>query len=402
MWTWLSTVALAAPVHGMVEVRMEGVVAEPDGADVSGLGGGLGVGVQAKGPLWVELTADLTAPVGGPGRLGLGADLRLFVLRRDGVPMALSLVGGGGYNLKLADAEIPAGFVRAGVAVDLRPTPVFGVRVSGAWLPMVESGRAMVHGAELGVGLVFTPGKAAPPAEPPPPPPPVAPPPAAARTWLAYPECRWSTAEVGAASISAFEEKHRGGTSDEPAEDPASPRAKVGGLVVGACGGDQVWVGEREVETDRAGIAEVYDLPSGFLDLRVIGGGREAPRRLGFTRGQALWVAVDCPVDAVVYFDLGSAVVSERSAAEIARWASLAGDWRVELRGSYSPEGDAAANEVLAMSRAAAVQAALVAAGLPAERVVVGAAVPPDALVVETPDLLRRVTLRWLSPGEAP
>ena len=74
----------------------------------------------------------------------------------------------------------------------------------------------------------------------------------------------------------------------------------------------------------------------------------------------------------------------------------------MELRGSYSPEGDAAANEVLAMSRAAAVQAALVAAGLPAERVVVGAAVPPDALVVETPELLRRVTLRWLSPGEAP
>jgi outer membrane protein OmpA-like peptidoglycan-associated protein len=376
MSLWLAPVALAAPLHGMVELRMEGVVAEPEGADVSGLGGGLGVGLQAKGPLWVELSADLTAPSGGPGRLGLGGNVRLFAMRRDGVPMALSFVGGGGYNVRLVDAEIPAGFVRVGAAVDLRPAPAVGVRVSGAWLPMLEAGRSVVHGAELGLGLVFTPGKRTPEevVEAPPAPPPIS------RTWLPFPECRWSTTEV----------------------DGAAASRRVGGLVVGACAGDQVTVGGEALETDAAGIAETFALASGLVDLRVVGGGREAPRRLGFVQGQALWVVFDCPTDQVVYFDLGSAVLGDRTAADVARWASLAGDWRAELRGSYSPEGDEAANLALADSRARAVQAALVAAGMRADRVAIGDPMPPDALKADTPERLRRVTIRWVAPVVAP
>jgi outer membrane protein OmpA-like peptidoglycan-associated protein len=311
--------------------------------------------------------------------------------------MALSFVGGGGYNVRLVDAEIPAGFVRVGAAVDLRPAPAVGVRVSGAWLPMLEAGRSVVHGAELGLGLVFTPGKRTPEevVEAPPAPPPIS------RTWLPFPECRWSTTEVAAASISAFEDRQNE-SADEAGADGAAASRRVGGLVVGACAGDQVTVGGEALETDAAGIAETFALASGLVDLRVVGGGREAPRRLGFVQGQALWVVFDCPTDQVVYFDLGSAVLGDRTAADVARWASLAGDWRAELRGSYSPEGDEAANLALADSRARAVQAALVAAGMRADRVAIGDPMPPDALKADTPERLRRVTIRWVAPVVAP
>ena len=72
--------------------------------------------------------------------------------------------------------------------------------------------------------------------------------------------------------------------------------------------------------------------------------------------------------------------------------AGSAGAWRFEVQGSYSPEGTAERNRLLADERAAATAVYLRSVGVPEDRVaVLPASIPDDG---EAPELLRSCTVQ--------
>jgi outer membrane protein OmpA-like peptidoglycan-associated protein len=112
-----------------------------------------------------------------------------------------------------------------------------------------------------------------------------------------------------------------------------------------------------------------------------------------------VWLQVDDepPLEHFVRFAQGRDRLVPEAEATVVALGSALGAWRMEVRGGYSPEGSLAANEALAQQRAEAVRAALLAAGVPDERIVVVPPAPPDP--DHTVDEQRAVHLRLL-PAE--
>ncbi len=225
-----------------------------------------------------------------------------------------------------------------------------------------------------------------PPVEPAPPPPvaPAALPPLSidpgdARVWVPHPWCAWMTPaeldalreELGpdaplsvfaAARLPAHVRNGDGGAVVLP------PAPEQGALVVVAGPGDVVYTGELRQDVGPDGVL-VITVPAGGLLFSVEGGGRVAAVRTYVEAQQAVYRRVPDPAPIGVRFPVGQSALSAEGAGVVSDLAHHLGGWRLKVEGLASHEGDLQANLALAEARAAAVVAALVAAGVPADRI---------------------------------
>ena len=90
------------------------------------------------------------------------------------------------------------------------------------------------------------------------------------------------------------------------------------------------------------------------------------------------------PLEALVYFDLGTADLSDAARADLEVFATSIPDpsWRIELAGRTDPTGDAALNRRLARQRAEAVRDHLLTLGVDPQRLTVS---DDDTAQVDTP-----------------
>ncbi|MCB9685340.1 MAG: OmpA family protein [Alphaproteobacteria bacterium] len=204
--------------------------------------------------------------------------------------------------------------------------------------------------------------------------------PASAQVWIAHPVCAWVPASE---AVPIIRSRATGPvTVVAPGYlpvtvDPATvgeivlQRAPaIGSLVVAAAPGDQVRVDGLAVATDADGVV-VKDVREGTVVVQVVGGGRSFREELAAAEGYGLWVRVPPPPVWEVRFAANSAAISAEGRARLGQLVEEAGDAVFRLTGSHSEEGTAKANIELADRRARAVRDALVAAGMPADRLVV-------------------------------
>ncbi len=209
----------------------------------------------------------------------------------------------------------------------------------------------------------------------------------ATRIWVPHPVCAWvrpsETALLeGLAPDQPLRVESPGylpvtltaGTTGELALAPA-PRQ--GSLVLKASPGDHVRVSGQTVLLNDRGLA-VVTLAEGDERVVVIGGGRVERHDLGIFDGHGIWVRAGEPSARRIAFATGRSDLGPRARSDLADLVDTRGDWRLSVQGSHSPEGDAVANVALAEARADAVIAALIAAGVPPERVVRLPASPPE------------------------
>lgn len=205
--------------------------------------------------------------------------------------------------------------------------------------------------------------------------------------WLPHPVCVWKPIELAGADLAALPPgtrvrlAQRGRMSVEVDAAAAGDTALVeapaqGGLAVAAAAADRVKVAGRELGL-KDGAASLL-AAEGVVRVELSGGGRALADEVVVSRGRVLWLNLPDPPDLLVFFPAGGAELDAEDRARIAGAAALLGDWAFEVSGGASPEGDAAGNTLLARRRAEGVQAALVAAGLPADRVRLGEAFAPD------------------------
>ena len=258
-------------------------------------------------------------------------------------------------------------------------------------------GLLQVRGVQPAAG-VFTVGWAwgPEPEPPPPPPPPPEPEPEAntfpddARIWLPHPVCRWvdeSELDDVLASLPPDQRAHVHAAAMATLYTDASgldgavmePAPTQGALLVVGQPGDRVRVGEHEVSAGVDGVVQLA-IPEGTVEAHVVGGGRETSLLVAISVGHGSWVRVPEPAPTLVDFELGRADISEASRAQLQELVELAGGWRFELQGGFSPEGNRASNIALADRRAEAVRQALIELGLPEAQVaIIPSAVPEDA-----------------------
>lgn len=196
--------------------------------------------------------------------------------------------------------------------------------------------------------------------------------------WLPGPVCQWLPPPAAGAeierlgmqleSLTAVSARTlRAADGEEPAPLPAGGR-----VLVAAWSGDRIAIDGVNAPA-RDGVALALR-PEGASEILVIGGGRRVSLSVGVVDRSAVWVGVDPPEPVRVPFRVGSAALDGAARRSLARIAADAGDGSFRVAGSFSPEGDAAANEALANRRAEAVRD-----GLPAARVVLAPAEPPAA-----------------------
>lgn len=370
---WALSAAAAAPSASIAALGQASPLARP-GWEVAGVAAT--VGTRLSEPVALELGLDAGAAgaggVYGAGRLGW----RFGAAAGDGPRPSAVLA----YGVAWVDGLRPSG--QAALALDLGPHAHRAWRVQGGAI----SDGLRLSGLQLTVGLARRP--AAPTPEPPPPP---APPPAApavmplavspdgAMVWLPHPWCRWMPVEGGvlvtppdlagaAARVSApgyhAAEVTLGATAALTL-DPVQPQ---GALVVVASPGDRLWTGEAELSAGPDGVA-VVRAPSGRVEVEVVGSGRRATLVAGVSTAHVTWVRAPEPEPLVIRFAVGSAKLAPRSAERLAELVDAAGGSSFSVAGGASPEGNAAANAVLARDRAASCAAALQAAGLAADRI---------------------------------
>jgi hypothetical protein len=362
---WLS-VAFASP-----EAGVQIVVAAP--RDEQDRAAAVALGLWGALPITGRFHLDARA-FGGPlltgGALATGTGgLRAFLTPTDGP--TVSLAAGGGITLE--EGLRPA--ILAGLAVDpgRSPDPRARLEVGYLWGPD-DTGRLIVT-----VGALFGRQGTAPTAAdlPEPAPIPVMP---EGMIWLPGPVCQWlppdeATVEVlrsglRLASYSVVSERTLRGDAPDP--DAPPPQGRV---LIAASARDRVSVDGEPLDVID-GVA-TWRRSAGRADVRVVGGGRSLDLPVGVEDGHAVWLAVDPPPTTRILFPLGSGSLDASARARIVEIAAAAGDWSFELVGSASPEGDPVANDALGRRRALAVRDALVAAGVPAERLRVGPPAPP-------------------------
>ena len=207
----------------------------------------------------------------------------------------------------------------------------------------------------------------------------------AALVWVAQPTCRWMEAEPALPHL----RERRSPEADVPfiaaqlAHAPLTVAGDVdaadsGVLVVAALPGDEVWLDGEPVSPSAEGLV-LRSRPAGRSDVRIRGAGRDTSSPVVVTAGATVWLQMDDPpLTYQVGFEQGSATLDDDAQEVVVALGSALGNWRVELRGGYSAEGDRAANERLARERALSVQARLVAAGVPHERIAVLEVTAPD------------------------
>jgi hypothetical protein len=241
------------------------------------------------------------------------------------------------------------------------------------------------------LGLEWYPGRAAPVAvpapvpvvaapAPPPPPAPVDPgfivsP--AVDVWISHPICAWVPSTDAPALLAGAP-----GPVTVVAEgylpvvvDPAhlsdlvlTPVPPGGAVIVAAQPGDHVFVDgvATPVGPDGAAVAATR---AGEVEIRVEGGGRRSTVALAPADGWGVWYRAPAHKLVEVRFPAGSAEPGPEVREQVAQLVALAGDRRYRLQGSWSPEGRAEANRVLADERAERVRALLVEAGLDGARI---------------------------------
>ncbi|MCB9674119.1 MAG: OmpA family protein [Alphaproteobacteria bacterium] len=361
MIAWVA-LALAAP-RGDLEVAVRQVVGFGANRDIPTL---VGVGGSIAYAPWKRF--QLEAAIDGGGRWGRGAwfgvgpRVRWFL----GPPEkpALSLLAGGGIEI----APGTPGFVAVGAAMDALKSEGPRPRLQFEYLasPGGES-RGL-----LSVGMQI--GRRGPP--PPPEPEPVIEPTrvdARGMVWVPDPVCQWLPTDEANAELERLSlqlpEVHV--ISEALLRGPDRAGDQAARLFVAGSPGDRVTVDGVTLD-----LAEGYawtDLPEGRADVVATGGGRTLSWPVGLADGHVVWLVLDGPEATRIRFGPGSAVLTPESRARIAEVARLAGDWTFDVHGSASPEGTENVNRDLEARRARAVADALIAAGVAAERVRVGA-----------------------------
>lgn len=376
-------------VHAGVRVGTDG--AEQLGDDAPGdrallVGGGFG-GAPASGH-W-SLGGYVQGALGGTA--GAMVDLRpeLRVGPAAWQPGPLLVLGGG---LTLGGrAELAA------------PPWMHGIVGAGWQLPLTESGGlrvvARVHYRERARGELTLGWVWGTPPEPPPLPEPVVEPVAApevdlsklpedAEIWIPHPWCYWVSRDEAAALLPELPADVRleiqartfGAAFATPQTVggitlvPASSQGSV--LVVGAPG-DQVAVEGAVLPVEGDGVAQL-NVRSGVLPVEVFGGGRRVVAEVAVESGHAVWMRARSPERVSVPFAMGSGVLAPDALPQIQALADNIGGWTYAIEGGFSPEGTLAANLALAETRAAAVQQALLDAGVPAAQILMRPPAVPE------------------------
>jgi len=140
--------------------------------------------------------------------------------------------------------------------------------------------------------------------------------------------------------------------------------------------------------------------PEGVVDVEVVGGGRTQTFEAAVADGFVLWLRASPPDEVAVQFDSGSAAIDEADRVAAQALARNRGQYRLQLTGSYSPEGNRAQNLDLARRRAQAVRALLEEVGVPAEDLEVLPPTPPREGLSAAQQ--RAVYITPVSPQEVP
>lgn len=308
----------------LVEVHATALSEFADEQGAPGVGGGVVVGVNAFGPLWMEAVVEGGWTPAAPARVALWPRLRVFATPRDDTHRAaLSFAAGAGIQALPASAR---GQFDVSTALDVRVGHNLALRFEGGWAPTTTT----LSATRFTVGLAWSRPVAEPVAEQPVPTP-----------WLPYPECRF----VGPAEADAyFGDGLVVATRSEPVSlvtGPARPAPSADGAV---------WV--------------------------TPGSGDIAPDTLRFA-GHQVW-ARRLPEPVTVVFALSESTLGADEIARI-RAAAAAPEVAWRVYGSYSAEGDPDTNRALALARAQAVREVLLDAGVPASRVLTADVVAPQA-----------------------
>ncbi|MCK6503763.1 OmpA family protein [Myxococcota bacterium] len=400
--------AAAAPGDGPTAPRTQGsawawgAVGEQARPDLVGGGLGAALGLRLARPLYLDLAGE--AGLDGQAEPWLGArpELRLFLAPRLSPEASLSLTLGGG--LRWAGPVHPD--LSVGAALDLPGGGRLQPRVQARYLLDPTGGGSTL---QAGVGLAWPRPAAptpAPPVEAAATPAPPGPPARLDWTWVPHPI---------SACVDTRLLGERGGAQGDGSDRPPSPLDGVrlpdgldlqallqptqGSLIVVALPGDQVEVAGRPVRL-AADATAVTHAPEGPIEVRIRGAGQLQVLQPAIAGGYAVWVrSRPDPTPVTLSFAQGSAELTAADREVLVTLAQNAGDWRFELRGSFSPEGDLARNRALALARAEAVRDALLAAGLPPTRVQVAAA--PDQVAPDQPPASQRACTILPLPPEA-
>lgn len=302
---------------------------------------------------------------------------------------ALSLYGDLGLDL-----FGPAPALALGASVDLPTQRRWIGRVSAGWEASRADGEGHVAGT-LALAILVPPARpeAAPVVVAPPPPPP-APPreripleldllPEEARVWVPHPICAWVPASQAELLLASLDEPLSPEATLELIADGYVPahvhhegEQKVqlevaenrGSLLVLAHPGDSVRVGGQALPVDTSGLA-LMNAPEGRVTVEVLAGGERQEYKAALANGYAVWIRVKPPPPTQILFPQGESALSAANLARIQSMARNAAGWSFVLQGAYSYEGSLNVNNRLARERGQNVGHALLAAGVPADRI---------------------------------
>ncbi len=378
--------APAAALEPTADLHVLGSLSTAGQDVVTGVATGGAAGLVLTGPLDVELSLDAGVSTAESIMLAATPQLRLWLTPRQGRAGALSLSAGGG--LWVAPDAGPV--LTPGIAWDLPGKKSFVPRLQVRALVDPGDGHSAVT---LGLGVAGPHRRATPPPEPvavtpPPEPEPYVWYPHPVSSCVLSPQIEATAGAVGASGDTPTEAAT--GTADTGTASgalPAQPQPldlaallepSGGGLVIVASPGDEVLVSGHLVPVGPDGVV-VMATDAGPQVVDITGAGRARSIKPSIADAHATWVrAPSYAGDHLLHFAAGSAELDEDERARAAAIAARAGGWRFQLVGAYSPEGTVAANQRLASDRADATRAALVAAGLPADRITVAPPEPGD------------------------
>ncbi len=316
----------------------------------------------------------------------------------------------------------PAGAL--GLSVDLPARRRLTPRVSAGW-ELSRADADLRGGATLSLSLLVPPPPATPtPAvvEAPPPPPPPKPRepldlelvPAEAEVWVPHPVCAWVPASQAELLLAGLDEPlspeatlelvaagyvpehvHAEGKQEvslEPAEDR-------GALLVLAHPGDTVRVGGVALPVDGRGLA-LMQAPEGRVTVEVLAGGVRQEYKAALANGYAVWIRAKAPPPTQILFAQGVSELSASNLERIRQIATNAAGWSFVLQGAYSYEGSLNVNNRLARERGLNVGAALLAAGVPADRIAY--LDPPPADPNKDPATQRACNILAVPPERTP
>lgn len=347
--------------------------------NLAGFAGGVGIRRAPVGAM-LRLRGGLTTT--GAPVLALEPTARLWLAPPDTGGLAVSLGGGIQLEDRLYAVLSPGLTLDLGASDRLRPRVDAGYHLR----PADDQWRL-----SLALGLAWGPGEQPPEiVEAPPDPEPPLSTGADAMLWLPRPVCAWlepdAVLQAAGAPIPETWMDAGGPQPFDPQAGADVPEPFDGELVIAAWPGDRILLGAEPIEANDEGLA-IVARPRGEATIEIRGGGRVEQHEIAFGREHVLWLSADPPSPIHVQFDLASDRLTRAAQQQIAEAVGAAGDWRFEIRGGHSPEGDPQRNEALARARSAAVAEALIAEGMPPdtiqiaeELVILGPDTAPEAL----------------------